>query len=300
MDTPVQLFIQYLKTEKRYSQNTLSAYLKDLEQFQVFLFEEYGISDMLETEAPIVRSWVAWLSEHNQEPKSIQRKISSLRSFFRFQLKTGKIRQNPAAHTLTPKLRKRTPKFVSVASMDNLLERVAFPDTWEGLRDKTLLECFYFTGMRVSELCGLKVSDLDTGFKTLRVMGKRSKERLIPVADGFLTSLSRYIAVTEDTLKLYNASSPLFPNSKGKALNRSHIYGIVHAYLSQVTTIDQRSPHILRHTFATHMLENGADINAIKEILGHASLAATQVYTHNTLDKLKSAYKTAHPRGGDK
>lgn len=290
-------FIEYLRTEKRYSEHTVQAYQKDLEQFRVFLYFYYPDIQPVSATTEMIRSWVAEMSEENTTPRSISRKLSSLRSFYRFLQRNSMVSANPALSVVTPKIRKRNPVFVTEQSMTRLLDGITFPPSYTGIRDKTLLELFYHTGMRLAELVGLDLHDIDPGMKTIRVLGKRNKERLIPASDILLEILQDYIAARAQEYPEKATAGALFPGKRAERIARTQVYEIVNRYLSMVTTIDKKSPHILRHTFATHMLEHGADINAIKEILGHSSLAATQVYTHNTLEKLKEVYKKAHPRG---
>lgn len=290
-------FIEYLRTEKRYSEHTVQAYQKDLEQFRVFLYFYYPDIEPAAATTEMIRSWVAEMSEENTMPRSISRKLSSLRSYYRFLQRNRLITSNPALPVVTPKIRKRNPVFVTEQSMGHLLDGITFPASYEGIRDKTLLELFYHTGMRLAELVGLDLDDIDAEMKTIRVLGKRNKERLIPASDTLLAILQEYITAREQEYPEKATGGALFPGKRSERIARTQVYGTVNRYLSMVTTVDKKSPHILRHTFATHMLEHGADINAIKEILGHSSLAATQVYTHNTLEKLKEIYKKAHPRG---
>jgi integrase/recombinase XerC len=291
----IQPYLDYIQAEKRYSQHTLQSYGKDLEQFQVFLRLQYSLEHPSQATFNQIRSWVVHLMSEGNAPRSVNRKISTLRSFYKFLVKKGKIASNPVDGLQGPKTPVRNPTFVPQTSMNILFDQLQFPEGFEGTRDRMILELFYFTGMRRAELLQLKIGDIDFYNQTLRVMGKRSKERLIPMSPVLQRSLEEYIsarniAFPEDTTGL------LFLSPKGKKLDPRYIYTLVNKYLANVTTVEKKSPHVLRHTFATHMLNNGADINAIKEILGHASLAATQVYTHNTLEKIKSVYKKAHPK----
>lgn len=287
-------FLQFIQIEKRYSPNTLLSYKKDLEQFQVFLHLQY--SDILLEQAAFhqVRSWVVYLMQEGVSPRSINRKLSTLRSFYKYLLRTGVIQQNPMQGLQGPKTSKRNPSFVPESGMEQLLDKLVFPEGFEGVRDRVLLETFYFTGIRRAELMGIREQDIDFGMHTLKVLGKRNKERIIPLSPVLEEQLKAYIR--EKHASGYTSEEKLFVDNKGKPVQARFVYSLVNKYLSAVTTIDRKSPHILRHTFATHMLNNGAELNAIKEIMGHASLAATQVYTHNSLEKLKQVHKKAHPR----
>lgn len=286
-------FLQFIQIEKRYSENTLLSYKKDLEQFQVFLHLQYGDVQPEQAVFHQVRSWVVYLMQEGVNPRSINRKLSTLRSFYKYLLRTGVIQQNPMQGLQGPKTSKRNPPFVPESGMAQLLDKLVFPEGFEGVRDRTLLETFYFTGIRRAELMGIREKDIDFGMHTLKVLGKRNKERLIPLSPVLEEQLKKYI---REKSEAGFVSENLFVDNKGRPVQARFVYSLVNKYLSAVTTIERKSPHILRHTFATHMLNNGAELNAIKEIMGHASLAATQVYTHNSLEKLKQVHKKAHPR----
>lgn len=291
----IQAFIQYLQFEKRYSQHTVISYKTDLDQFFAFLTSQYDSTSLSAVSPMFVRSWLAEMRGDAMTPKSLNRKISSLKSFFKYQMKVGEIKQSPMTTIVSPKVGKRLPSFVSQNDMETLQQYVDFPDTWKGQTDKLLLELFYATGMRLSELIGLKESQLDAANSQVKVLGKGNKERIIPVSKGLAQQLVSYIENKRQSFE--NVSSPnLFINGKGKPLYPKYVYNVVKANLSLVTTLQKKSPHVLRHTFATHLTNNGADLNAVKELLGHSSLAATQIYTHNTIDKLKDIYKKAHPK----
>lgn len=291
----IQPFLDYIQAEKRYSIHTLQSYGKDLEQFQVFLHLQYALDDVTRASFAQVRSWIVHLMNEGQSARSVNRKISTLRSYYKFLMKKGKLRSNPTEGVQGPKTPKRNPAFVPATHMNTLLDQLQFPEGYEGQRDRMIIELFYFTGMRLSELIGLKEKDIDTYHQTIRVLGKRNKERLIPMSPVLQQRLQEYIRLRHETFGS-GAEAFLFLTAKGKKMYPKMVYNLVNAALGAVTTVEQKSPHVLRHTFATHMLNNGADINAIKEILGHASLAATQVYTHNTLEKMKQVYKKAHPK----
>jgi integrase/recombinase XerC len=285
-----QKFINYLSTERRLSQNTIISYSNDLDQFHCFLNEHFNITSQIsEVSFHIVRSWVANLFENGVQPRSINRKISTLKTFFKYLEREELIDANPMLKVVGPKASKNLPLFVKENEIKLLLEEVTFDEGFIGKRDKLIIEIFYLTGMRLTELINIKLTDLDFHNKSIKVIGKRNKERIIPLSDSILTSIQSFIY--EFDLKEF-----LITNSKGNKVYSKLVYRVVRKYLSKITSINKKSPHILRHTFATHMLNNGADINAIKDLLGHSNLNATQVYTHNTVEKLKSIYKQAHPR----
>ncbi len=288
-------FINYLRVEKRMSEHTLKAYQTDLSQFINYCDEKLELHHWHEIESADIRTWVLTLMEEGISNTSIHRKVSVLKSLYKYFIKTNKTEKNPALEVPLPKKGKRLPQFINEEAMENLFSKELFPETFEGMRDRVLIELFYATGMRLSELLPLKHCDFDFYNQTVTVLGKRNKVRVIPLTSEVLQLLQDY----EDFLKKElhaNEISFIFVSRKMKKLSTKSVYNIVKKYLDMITTIDQRSPHTLRHTFATHLLNNGADINAIKEILGHASLAATQIYTHNSLEKLKSMYNQAHPR----
>ena len=286
-------FLKYLRLEKRYSQHTVKAYQTDLIQFQDYLQEFYESNLQLATH-PMVRSWLAQMLDYGIAPRSVNRKITALKSFYKFLIKEGQLKENPTLKIIPPKSSKRLPVFVEQTQMAVLLDELPFEEGFNGVRDKLIIELFYSTGIRQSELINIRLKDVSLSGKTIKVLGKRNKERLIPFTMELCKKLEAYIkSRAELSIK---DTSYLLLTKKGKKLYPSLVYKQVNHYLSQVTSLDKKSPHVLRHTFATHMLNNGADLNAIKELLGHASLSATQVYTHNTIDKLKLVYNQAHPR----
>lgn len=292
--TQVSSFIDYLKYEKRYSQHTIISYQNDLEQFFAFLTSQYDAPPVKSITSGFVRSWLAEMRSEEMTAKSLNRKISSLKSFFKFMLKQGEITQTPMTTIVAPKVAKRLPSFVAEKDMETLQKHVEFDNSWKGKTDKLLLELFYATGMRLSELIGLKVGHIDTANCQVKVLGKGNKERIIPVSKQLMQELAEY-ASERNSIENISAEA-LFINEKGKQLYPKYVYNIVKSNLSLVTTVQKKSPHVLRHTFATHLTNNGADLNAVKELLGHSSLAATQIYTHNTIEKLKDIYKKAHPK----
>ncbi|MCF8346109.1 MAG: tyrosine-type recombinase/integrase [Bacteroidales bacterium] len=285
-------FLAYLRTEKRYSENTLISYQKDLEQYHAFCHEngKEGMDLFFKT----IRNWVVSMMEQGHAPRTIHRKLSSLRSYCKFLIRIGDIESDPVEKVLKPKMNKRLPQFVDVNGMNDLLDQYDFGDDYFGVRNRLVINLLYQTGIRRSELIGLKCFSVDTGQGMVKVVGKRNKERIIPLGRELSLEIERYLVQRNKAFP--GAGDALFLSAKGLPAYPQLVYRIVSKYIGLVTTLDKTSPHILRHTFATHMLNNGADINAIKELLGHASLSATQVYTHNSFEKLKSIYNQAHPR----
>jgi integrase/recombinase XerC len=291
---PLQSFLNYLRFEKRYSQNTIISYQNDLEQFFSYIRSQYQVAKLAEIETTFVRSWLAELKGNKITAKSINRKASSLKSFFRYHIRTGTLAATPMWSVTTPKISKRLPEFVKEADMNNLFQHLQFPGDWKGKTDRLLLLLFYHTGMRLSEQVNLKENQIDYSKKAIKVLGKGNKERVIPVGDEVINEMKTYRQAKKKEIE--NADETyFFVLDNGKRLYAKYVYLIVKKYLSEITTLNKKSPHILRHTFATHLTNNGADLNAVKELLGHSSLASTQVYTHNNIEKLKEAHKKAHP-----
>lgn len=288
-------FLDALRFEKRYSPHTIRSYQDDLTQFFDFLQVQFGELTISQVSPSLVRSWLASLKDAKLTAKSINRKISALKSFFRYQMRVGIIEVTPMTNIVAPGIGKRLPQYIDQKDMAALLTDVDFPDTWKGKTDYLLISIFYQTGIRESELVNLKETDVDLANATMKVLGKGNKERIIPLNDSLARQMDEYRSDKRKVLDAYSADY-LLVSKNGKKLYARYIYRVVHDYLGQVTTVKKRSPHILRHTFATHLTNNGADLNAVKELLGHSSLAATQVYTHNTIERLKDIHKKAHPK----
>ncbi|WP_316797971.1 tyrosine-type recombinase/integrase [Pedobacter frigidisoli] len=288
-------FFTYLIHEKRYSAHTVASYQTDLSQFGEYIQSEFEL-EFLAVKYTHLRSYMVHLMEKDSSESTINRKISALRSFYKFLLREGKLEQNPAALIKAPKIPKRLPVFLEAQKMDILLDsEVFFNDSFESKRDHLVLELLFGTGMRLSELIQLKDQDIDSYSATIKVLGKRNKERIIPVNKQLINQLNNYI----DLKKLQNFNNNLLNlivSNTGAAAYPKLIYRIVTSYLNHISTHDKKSPHVLRHSYATSLLNAGADLNAIKELLGHASLAATQIYTHNSIERLKTIYKQAHPK----
>jgi integrase/recombinase XerC len=286
-------FLQYIRTEKRYSRYTVTSYKKDLDQFFEWMQMNHPGMDPEEAVTAQVRGWMVSLIEGGSTASTVHRKISALRAFYRYMRKHGYGNADPMSGVKLPKKPRQLPVFVTEESLDRLLDDYKFGDNFSGVRDRTIVEFLYLTGMRRSELISLRDEDVDLSSGQVRVTGKRGKQRVIPLASGFIKSLGQYLdARRQEGL----AGGWFFVTGRGNKMYDKSVYNIVRRYLSMVTTIEKRSPHVLRHTFATQMLNHGADLNSIKELLGHASLSATQVYTHNTFEQLKKVYKQAHPR----
>lgn len=291
----IQAFLNYLKFQKRYSQHTIVSYQNDLNAFFDFIVMRFGETPLAEIKPSFVRSWLAELKEGGMETKSINRKISTLKSFFKYQLRQESISISPVSAIISPKINKRLPQFVDNESINVLFRHVEFPDDWDGKTQRLLLELLYNTGIRQAELIGLKEAQVDKGNNSIKVLGKGSKERIIPVSSQLVNQLKEYMTDKPANFAVYDKVH-LLVSASGKKLYQGYVYKTVKKYLALVTSIEKKSPHVLRHTFATHLMNSGADLNAVKELLGHSSLAATQVYTHNSIEKLKDIHKKAHPK----
>lgn len=299
MITPLQdnarSFLDYLKFEKRFSRHTVIAYQNDLGDFLDFAATRFAVRQLAELNSPLIRSWLAELKEAGMSSRSIARKISTLRSFFKYQLKTGQIDQSPMGNVVTPKSGKRLPAFVREDDARDLITALqAGSDDWNALNARLLILLMYQTGMRVSEVIGLRENQVDAGRGQLRVLGKGRKERVIPVSGDLLREVDQYCS--QKRRSFARVDDTLLVTGKGKKLYPKYAYLLVNQYLGAVTRLEKKSPHVLRHSFATHLVNAGADLNAVRELLGHSSLAATQVYTHNSVEKLKAVYRKAHPR----
>ncbi len=295
MSETITAFVTYLKTEKRASEHTCVSYQTDLIQFRDFISTTYSLEEPADAGFQIIRSFIAQLMQDGLTPRSVNRKITALRTYFRFLQRSGRISINPTLKIQGPKASKRLTTFVEEKSMTKLLDEPVIGELEHSEYDAKLvqliIELLYGTGMRLAELIGLQLHDVDTQRQLLKVTGKRNKQRIIPIPNELNDLLKAYANTRQQT-----KTESLLVSESGKSVTRNFVYRKVKQYLSLVTTIDKKSPHVLRHTFATHMLNNGADLNAIKELLGHANLSATQVYTHNTVEKLKHIYSKAHPR----
>ena len=288
-------FLQYLQIEKRYSPHTVRSYKNDLDQFYSFLSKQGLPDDPVAVTSHDIRAWIVNMLDNNYTTVSVHRKISCLRVFYRYLRKESIIKSDPLEKVVLPKRKKTLPVFVEETAMNKLLDDYSFGDDFTGIRNRTIIEMLYLTGMRRSELIGLRKQDVDLSEGSLKVTGKRNKQRIIPVVKPFVKHLEEYEKARDEKFTAA-VNDWFFISDKGNKLYDKYVYNIVNSYLAIVTTIEKKSPHILRHTFATHMLNRGADLNSIKELLGHANLSATQIYTHNTFEKLKKIYKQAHPR----
>ena len=287
----VNRFLEYLEFEKRYSKHTVVSYKTDLLQFQTYLFLVFDLNAKDATHV-MIRSWMVALVENGISPRTINRKKTTLQVFYKYLKSKGFIEETPMQKVVAPKVEKRLPHYVKKQDMESLFSEVEFTNDFSGSRDKLILELFYCTGMRLSELVELK--EISVLKDSIKVLGKRNKERVIPVTGILLAKIIDYIRLKRNEFP--ESAQSLFVTDKGEKLYQKFVYRKVKHYLSLVTSQGKKSPHVLRHTFATHMLDNGAELNAIKEMLGHANLSATQVYTHNSIEKLKNVYKQAHPR----
>lgn len=293
----IKSFIQYIRYERNYSSHTVFSYQNDLEQFKSYVIEQEGVFDPLAVESSWIRSWVVRLMGEGYSPLSVNRKLSSLKSFYKYLQKKNLAQDNPAKKVSGPKVNKLLPHFVKEVDMDALLDGQEFAEDFEGMRDRMIVEMFYSTGMRCSELVGLKNQDVDVRNQQLKVTGKRNKQRIIPFAPVLEEKIYTYINIRDQ--EMGNSSLPeahFFVRKNGKPLSNPLTYCIVKKYLSQIPGLAKRSPHVLRHSFATSMLNGGADLNAVKELLGHSSLSSTEIYTHTTFEELKKVYHQAHPR----
>jgi len=292
-------FIDYLKFEKRYSPHTITSYNNDISQFSFFIAKTYTGITIDKIGHNHIRSWMVELVNNSISSKSINRKISSLRSFYNYLMKQAIVSKNPTLKIVTPKIAKRLPEFIQERNIAKIFDNIIDGD-FEDFRNRLIIELFYSTGIRRIELINIKDGDIDSALCTIKVLGKGNKERIIPFSKNLLLRIERYIKLRAEFFEDSHYDQIFFVTSKGSKMYPKLVYNIVKKYLSDITTSSKRSPHILRHTFATHMMNGGADLNAVKELLGHANLAATQIYTHNSIEKLKEVYKKAHPKSENK
>lgn len=290
----IESFLDYLQYERNYSEKTVLAYGEDIKQLREFAQEEYGKFDPLEVEAELIREWIVSLMDRGYTSTSVNRKLSSLRTFYKYLLKQGEVVVDPLCRIKGPKNKKTLPVFLKESEMNRLLDETDFGKGFKGCRDRLIIEMFYVTGMRLSELIGLDDKDVDFSASLLKVTGKRNKQRLIPFGDELRDLMLGYIDIRNETIPV--RSEAFFIKEDGRRLYKNLVYNLVKRNLSKVATLKKKSPHVLRHTFATTMLNNEAELGAVKEILGHESITTTEVYTHATFEELKKVYKQAHPR----
>ncbi|MFC2125616.1 tyrosine-type recombinase/integrase [Bacteroidota bacterium] len=288
-------FLKYLEYEKRFSQHTVTSYKTDLEQFSTFLGLNYPETSLLKADHRMVRDWMVQLVEANIQARSVNRKIASLRAYYKFLLKRQEISKDPTWKIKVLKIKKSIPHFVKENDLLNILDQHDFGEGFEGLRDKLMLELLYGTGIRLNELINLKEHDINHHDDTIKVLGKRNKERIIPVTHELTDLIKKYTIQKNKDIGPGESRNLLVTNEGGKCYPML-VYRIVNKFLTEYSSVEKKSPHVLRHTFATHLLDKGAELNAVKDLLGHSSLAATQVYTHNSLEKLKKVFDQAHPK----
>lgn len=295
MISNIQSFQQYLQHEKKYSPHTIIAYIDDLKAFQEYITVNFDNEKLENVNYSLIRSWIVALVDNNVSNSSVNRKIQSLKAFYKFLLKTKQLEINP----LLKHKALKTPKILQIPfsekELDNVLNNLQFPDNFDGIRDKLIIDLFYTTGIRRTELINLKTANINFSNNTLKVLGKRNKERILPILPKIAESIKKYL-YERSQLETIIDLDMIFLTQKGKKTNDSFVYRLINHYFSNVSEKVKKSPHILRHTFATHLLNNGADLNSVKELLGHSSLASTQIYTHNSLAELKKVYQNAHPR----
>lgn len=291
----VTAFTSYLRLEKNYSEHTVRAYQKDIETFAQFCSEHHGEENIIGISYPLIRNWIVALSDQDISNRSINRKISSLQAYYKFLLKIGEISVSPLIKHRALKTSKKVEVPFSENEMEVILSEIPFTDDFEGERDKLIIELLYTTGMRRTELVNLKINDVDFSSQVIKVLGKRNKERIIPIIPSTIEQIKTYLSKRSE-LENVTDSSFLILTKEGLKIYETLVYRTINKYFSLVSPKVKKSPHILRHTFATHLLNRGADLNSVKELLGHSSLASTQVYTHNSIAELKKVHQKAHPR----
>ncbi len=288
-------FINYLRFEKRCSSHTVTAYKNDLDQFMLFCAGLIGEFDHKKVDNKLIREWVVKLMAAKNSPRSVNRKVSTLKSYFKYLMKMDELDSNPVIQVPLPKIRKKLPFFVEEKSLNQLLDNGFFGSDFEGVRNKLIISLLYGTGIRLTELLTLTEENIDLNQMQIKVLGKRNKERLIPFPRSLRTLIEEYRSIKKETFGM--TKGVLLITEKGAPAYEKMIYRIVTSHLSMVTSLEKKSPHVLRHTYATHLLNKGADLNAVKELLGHSNLSATEIYTHTTFEKLHNIYQQAHPRG---
>ncbi len=292
----VNRFVEYLQSERRYSSHTVEAYERDLRQWEEYIEAHYGVNGVGQITKPMVRSWLVWLMERGMQPSTVHRKFSALRRYFRWLRQNDFIQHNPLQNIRLPKVPKRLPKSLGPREVEQMLSRELYPEGWRGIRDRMVIVMLYGLGLRRSELIELKDEDIDLSRRVMRIRGKGGKERLLPLSEPFVREIRSYWEHRRRS-GLDNGGY-FFIDKGGNKLTPKRVYTITKHYISKVSDSVMKSPHVLRHSFATHLLNEGADLQAIRELLGHASLAATQVYTHVGIDRLRDIYRKAHPHGG--
>jgi integrase/recombinase XerC len=291
----LEAFLNYLRFEKRYSHHTISSYQSDLGFFFGFTQQIFETQKPQEVSSAMIRSWLASMKEKGDSSRSINRRISTLKSFFRYLLRHQIISVSPMTTIVSPKVKKRLPVFIEQKDLHTLFHYVEFPAGWEGVLHQTILMFFYATGMRLSELVNLKDRQVDYAKSQIKILGKGNKERIVPFGPGMREQVELY-RQNRNSIIVPDSELSFFIQPNGRSLSPRYVQLTIKKYLSLTTTVEKKSPHVLRHSFATHLMNNGAELNAVKELLGHSSLAATQIYTHNTIEKLKDVYKKAHPK----